>query len=387
MIAYNKTWLDNLRYRYEIEHAFFLNAITKEEKENAESMRPVGFYMPNHIIRVGLFILTLIIVSCSLGLLFQLIPSDGVYADSWVIILIGILSYVALEYFVQRKNHYCSGVDDASLWMSWACIVGGLNLMTDLSESGNALLIFVLSGYLFLRFADVLMSLIAVLSLIALIFYQYIRLGTIAQATIPFLLMIITAGIYFFARKISLKEDYRHYRRCFSAAEVIMLFSFYAAANYFIVREMRISMFDFTLKKNESIPFNQLFWFLTAVIPLAYILRGVHLKDRILIRVGLLLVAATVFTVRYYHSVLPLETAMVLGGVLLTVISYVLIKYLSEPKKGFTSKEIPERFSFENSNAEAILIAETFDGNPAPNTSHTSFGGGSFGGGGASGEY
>ena len=38
MIAYNKIWLDNLAARDEVEDAFYENAISKEEKQQAESV-------------------------------------------------------------------------------------------------------------------------------------------------------------------------------------------------------------------------------------------------------------------------------------------------------------------------------------------------------------
>ena len=69
MIAYNKIWLDNLAARDEVEDAFYENAISKEEKQQAESVFSVGFYSPNYFIRAGLFILTIIIGCFSLGLL------------------------------------------------------------------------------------------------------------------------------------------------------------------------------------------------------------------------------------------------------------------------------------------------------------------------------
>ena len=69
MIAYNKIWLDNQLKKEETANAFFSNYITHSEKENIESLYPIGFYSPNFFIRIGLFILTVVIAGFSLGLL------------------------------------------------------------------------------------------------------------------------------------------------------------------------------------------------------------------------------------------------------------------------------------------------------------------------------
>ncbi len=230
--------MDNLRTREEIENAFYLNTISKEEKENAEALYPVGFYMPNPYIRTGLFILTIIIAAFSFGLLSLPFLSNIDRAYSTLILFTGLVSYACLEFFVQRKNHYKSGVDDALLWISGICIAGGLNAMMNISASGNALLIFILSTFFFLRFTDMVMSVIAAVSFLALCFFQYSRLGNFAEATTPFLLMALAAVIYFFAKKLPQRKDLRFYSSCGAAVEIIMLLCFYAAANYFTVREM-----------------------------------------------------------------------------------------------------------------------------------------------------
>ena len=69
MIAYNTMWLDNLSTKEKFINDFYPNIFTAVQKENIENKYPVGFYTPNYFIRIGLFILTLIIAGFSLGLL------------------------------------------------------------------------------------------------------------------------------------------------------------------------------------------------------------------------------------------------------------------------------------------------------------------------------
>ncbi|MGB5005800.1 MAG: hypothetical protein WBO39_02605 [Ferruginibacter sp.] len=385
MIAYNRIWLDNLAAREAIKDAFYANTVSAAEKEAAETIFPVEFYSPNIFIRIGLFILTVVIACFSLGL-FSLIFLDSIERSiGGLTIFFGLLSYGALEFFIHTKHHYRSGVDDALLWITGICIIAGINLLSDISSSGNALIVFVLATYFFLRFTDMLMSAIAGLALLAVVFFYYSPLGSTAKATTPFLLMGIAAFMYFFIKKTVQQNSNRHYRHCGTVLEITMLICFYAAANYYVVREMSNSMFNLGLKENESIPFGWLFWIFTILIPLAYILGGVQKKDAVLLRVGLIAVAAIVFTVRYYHTVLPVEIVMLLGGIILITVSYALTKWLVQPKNGFTSAEISKRYIIDKMNIEALVIAETFGSNLPAND--PKFGGGSFGGGGASGEY
>ena len=385
MIAYNKIWLDNLAARDAIKDAFYIDAISAAEKEKAEAIFPVGFYSPNIFIRIGLFILTLVIACFSLGL-FSLIFLDSIERSmGGLTIFFGLLSYAALEFFIHTKHHYRSGVDDALLWITGICIVAGINLLGDISSSGNAVIIFVLATYFFLRFTDMLMSAIAGIALLSVFFFYYSPLGSMAKATTPFLLMGIAALMYFFIKRTAQQNSNRHYRHCGIVLEISMLICFYAAANYYVVRETSNSMFHLGLKENESIPFGWLFWILTILIPLGYVFAGVRKKDAVLLRVGSIAVAAIVFTVRYYHSVLPLEIVMLLGGIILIAVSFALTKWLAQPKKGFTSAEISKRYLMDKMNIEALVIAETFGSQVQEND--PKFGGGSFGGGGASGEY
>ena len=61
------------------------------------------------------------------------------------------------------------------------------------------------------------------------------------------------------------------------------------------------------------------------------------------------------------------------------------MKWLHEPVHGFTSREVSLMNELDKLQIESLIIAQTFK--PGTDTGDTKFGGGSFGGGGASGEY
>ncbi len=388
MIAYNTNWLDNLAIRRETEKAFDKGCITSEENVSVLQQYPVGFYMPNPYVRIGLFILTAVIAFFSFGLFSLMFLSSSETGWGLLCIFFGIVSYGVLETMVHSKNHYKSGVDDALMWMSGAFIIGGMNIISNLQPLTNAILIFIIAGILTIRFANAIMAAATFLSLLAVIFLAYIKIGPIAKATTPFLLMIITAIIYFSLRKELSSGKWKYYSSCITIVIITALICFFAAGNYFVVRETSNSMFELNLREGESIPYGWLFWILTAAVPLVYIYRGLQIKDRILLRVGVLLVAAIVFTYRYYYHVIPVEMAMTIGGIILIFLSYALIKYLDQPKNGFTSHDTGDKHVTDALQVEALAISETYSApSVAPSNDNNLFGGGSGGGGGASGEY
>lgn len=386
MIAYNNEWLNNRLMRNQADTAIAANCISQEEKQQVYAAFPVGFYTPNMFVRIGLFILTVVILVFTMGL-FSLMFIDHTGSIGGLFIFFGFVMYGGLEMMVNNK-HYKSGVDDALIWMAPGCIIGGLNGLTTISPETNAILIFIMALFLFLRFTSMFMAAIASLALLAIIFYSVIQFGTVAKAITPFVLMIAAAAIYFFVRQFLQNQQWKHYFNGLLLASITALVCFYVAGNYFVVREASVSMFNLDLKEGESIPLGWLFWIFTVAIPMVYIVRGIQKKDAVLLKVGLLLIAAIVFTVRTYYHVLPAETAMVIGGILFIGIAYALIKYLHEPKYGFTYKEQDEPFFMDKLNVESLLIAQTFSGAAIPATdAGTQFGGGSGGGGGASGEF
>lgn len=387
MIAYNEIWLDNVLVQQHAEAAAADEYISKDENEAIKKNYPAGFYMPNPFVRIGLFILTVIIAAFTLGLLSLLFLSGGLQSFGLLSVFFGIITYTALELMVNR-NHYKSGVDDALLWMAAAFIVGGINAAANVPALGNACIIFFIALFLSLRFINFLMSAVACIALLAIAFYSYIQLGAVAKATTPFLIMIVCSLIYLLSKKLLQKEQWRHYNNCLTMVSITTLVCFYIAGNYFAVRESSIAMFNLDLKEGESIPLGWLFWVFTILIPLAYIWRGVQKKDSVLLRTGLLLIAGMIFTIRYYYHILPIEMAMVLGGVIMISIAYVLIKYLHEPKHGFTYREQADKLFIDKLQIESLVIAESFTAPVAqPATGNTQFGGGSGGGGGATGGF
>ncbi|WP_346320715.1 hypothetical protein [Chitinophaga sp. YIM B06452] len=387
MIAYNTTGLDNAMINDQSETELKRGNITATEMAAIRTAFPEILYTPNFFIRIGLFLLTVVIAICVLGLM-MLVMMAGINETTagGMLLFFGVCAYAFLEmWWIKDKDHFRSGIDDALIWISGASVLTGFIVLLNLDTATSicCLIICVIAAWMTIRFADMLMALTAYISGIAFVFFFGFEHSALAADLMPFIIMAASLGAYLGFSRLSGKYAYRHYENCLDALRSASLITLYLAGNYFVVREVGASM----LHKTGPVPFGWLFWIFTFAVPALYIYSGIRRKDRILLRTGLILVAMVVFTVRYYHSLMPIETAMVLGGVLLIATAWIVIAYLKRPRHGFTyeADETGEEMAGLKA-AEAVIIAQTFHKTPQPDDSFK-FGGGTGGGGGASGEY
>ena len=99
MIAYNNLCLNNNLAVSELEAALAANLITKNEFEASVPLYSVKFYSPHLFVRMGLFILTTVVVIFSLGL-FSLLFLSALNQDGagTLFIFFGLICYALLEW-------------------------------------------------------------------------------------------------------------------------------------------------------------------------------------------------------------------------------------------------------------------------------------------------
>jgi hypothetical protein len=387
MIAYNKTWLANLRLQNALEEDKLKGHITNAEFEAVADKYPVGFYTPGIFVRIGLFILTCIVVGFADGLLSLLFASasDLIETPGWMFFL-AILSYIALEVIINSKHHFRSGVDDALLFISAllfsvACgmLFSHYNVVYYVPVSAA---IFVLSLYFSIRFADILMGAVCCAAFLAFVYFNWTKFIPSGMATIPFVIMLASGGLYWRCKGHGKHKMLADYHNCFTMAQIVFLLTLYAAGNYYIVQTLSN---EISGQPGRTIPFGVFFWLWTMVLPFVYIGFGIRKKDGLLLRIGLILVAGAIITFRYYYHVLSLDMALTIGGALVLGIAYAVMKYLKEPQYGFTYAEPVTEDMIDHLKVESLIVAETFAKAPtAPAEERTRFGGGDFGGGGSS---
>ena len=386
MIAYNKTWLQNISIQ---EHSVVAPGgfyITQEEQEAIKIAYPAPLYTPNLFIRIGLFILTGIIMIFTFGLLALICLNIIEKAAGGLAVFFGMASFALLEYFIKAKKHFRSGVDDALCWLGAVAVFSGICLPYNMNGLKTSLVIFIITLFCSLRYADRLMASASTLALLGVFFFLCTSTGGVFKVIVPFVVMAASLIIYITSKKLNDKTKFNVYGDCLQIIEIVSLISLYLAGNYWIVRELSNTLFDLRLAQGQSIPFGFIFWIFTITLPLLYLAGGIIKKDLLLIRAGLALIAVIVFTLQSYHAVLNIEVLFTIAGVVMIIFAWALTRYLRFPKHGFTSRERNTEHSTDKLPAESLVVAETFS--PQPSLPQgIKFGGGSFGGGGASGDF
>lgn len=389
MIFHNNKKLQNLLQQEELENFFREGHLNKDQLAMAFESRKPAYKRTNLFIRIGFFILSLIVAAGTLGLFFLIFQVDQNFEILLLFFSFGVLA--ALYFYVNEQDHFQSGVDDALLYFGLLTFLTGLFLLIGLPHDENEELKMVLIAFPFLLisaivFIDRLLSALCFACFVVISFLLLAKLGEMGKILMPFLLMGISLGAYLFFRRIEKKRVLWYWKDCLQVVKCLSLLVFYASGNYFIVRELSTSFFDISLGVGEDIPFAFIFYIFTVLVPLVYIFRGLRQKDYIQLNIGLALIAAAVGTIRYYHSIMPPESAMVVGGVLLIALVWATNQYLKTPKFGITAAQDEASDKGGQKQAEALILTETKIHVPVPETGF-GFEGGKFGGGGAGGSY
>ncbi|OGX90744.1 hypothetical protein [Hymenobacter coccineus] len=204
----------------------------------------------------------------------------------------------------------------------------------------------------------------------------------LGRALLPFLLMLAAAGTGWLLRRLAQRPDYFYYRTCLQTVKALALAVFYLGGNYLVVREGNAAVGH--LPFAPQIPFAPLFYAFTALIPLAYLYYGLRRHDRLVLVMGLLAVTFSVFTLRYYRTLLPPAVAATLAGALLLAVAAAALRYLRTPRHGLTAAPYEEATPLFN--LESLVVAQYNVPGHAP-AAGFEFGGGDSGGGGATGQF
>ncbi|MGI4866351.1 MAG: hypothetical protein ACRYFZ_20665 [Janthinobacterium lividum] len=365
-----------------------------------EAAYPVDYYQPVLFLRVGLFVATLLSIgSLLLALAVATKLDNEVVLD--VVVLVG--SLVGLEMVIKKSHHYRSGVDMALLYsalLAWRLLVlhaltswmpydyghhfyGGSTLLFAPGIWPRLLLLLVPLLVALVRYADPVVA-AATFGTTLLLLANVLLQVSFGRLLLPFGVMAAVAGLVFWLEKLPVWVDAFYYRSSLLVVRALALAVFYLAGNYFIVREGNAALLG-SYGPSPQVPLAPIFYVFTAVIPLLYIYLGLRRHDRLLLLLGVLAVAFSIFTVRYYHSIMPPELAATAAGVLLIGLSLAALRYLRIPRHGLTSAADEE--ATPHFNLESLVMAQTAHVPTAPADAGFQFGGGQSGGGGAESQW
>ncbi len=380
MKAYSENWVENLKFKSKLNSWFKSGQLNQEELSKGNEYFKEDFYKPNWFILMGLFLFTNIAVSFTTTFFLAMVGIlDSKIGLSIALIIVSAGSFIALEFFIKSKNLYRSGIDNALLYLALGFFYSSILLFFDFSLPFYyyPLLLFFILIPAFIRYADPLVAIAMFFSFFVFVFL-FATTFSIGKTILPFLLMSLAASVYFISKSRLISFYFEDVQQIIKTLSLIV---FYLAGNYLVVREANA-----VLNNNSpsvEIPFGILFWVFTFSIPFAYIYIGMQKKDRKSIIIGLLAFGFSIFTFRYYHSVLLLEWALTLGGLVLIGFSIFVLKYFKTPKFNLSS-EVSEANKF--SKLESILAAQAFQANSTSNDT-LKMGGGDFGGGGSEQSY
>lgn len=398
MQAYNSNSIKNsfLKRKAAFWHANKL--ISDEQYAAILKQYSSSFQTSNVFVKIGLFVFICFIVLATLGI-YSLMFSPFMYSSDgtvgfWIFtcLLFAAACFFILESFIKKKNIYNSGTDEALLYIGLIFLALTIFLITDEISSDSPLLFFFtvlpFIAFAVIRYADRITTLVLSFCIYAILFLIIMKFGEIAKLIMPFAFMLFSAILYFQSKKFKTKSDLFYWRSCMEVVEFLSLIIFYAACNYYVIRESSVEFFDMDLQLGENIPLAFVFYILTAAVPLLYIYFGLKQKDKTLLWSGLVLLAASALTFKYYFSLGHPEIALTTAGIVLIIVAYLSIKYFKTPKHGITFEEQIDEDSFLKSNAEALIIVDSLTQKSASIPQDgVEFGGGQSGGAGSGGSY
>lgn len=387
MIVYNKQLLDNEVLVDEADALFKGGFISKEQKKFIEKELPVLKSQSNILVRLGFFLLGCLLFGsiCGAISLFGLSAENAFFQICCYIF--AVVGFAGVELLANQEYHN-HGLDDAFILNALLCLGVAIGITTEGYEMVIAFFVAAGAFFMFMRYLHVLSMLVFCLSATAFLFFGMFEFGDIGKAILPFVAMIFAGVFYFLAKKMMNRLSESYYYNGILLASSFCLVLFYLSCNYLVVRELSAELLGAEVKLGTDIPFAFFFYAFTFIVPVLYLVQALKTKDRIMLWLSFLAIAFSIYTIRFYHSVLPIEVALTLGGIVLFGIAYFSIKKLKEKESGLTFK--PDRINHSDSllNAEALVVASTFGMKPEVKTdSPMEFGGGGFSGGGSEGTF
>lgn len=387
MIVFDKQLLENTFLLEEAKRLNDQHFIPKTQLQELKKELPVLKSNNNILLRIGFFILGTLLYSSLIGViaLFSVTAFDSHL--SVIMFIYAALGIFGSEFLARQQFLFGYGLDDAFILGFQGFLCAALGVAFE-----SPMMAFITLGFIgfaaCVRYVHTLSILVSLIGITGAICYALLELKLVHSSLLPFLLLIVAIILYLIYTKAAKEKTLYYYKNPILLLQGFSLLLGYFSMNYLVVRELSESLLGLTIAQGQDIPFAFLFYGFTFVIPIFYIAYSLYSKDRLMLITGLLTFGFSIFTIRFYHHLLPVEAALILGGVLLFAVAYLAIRKLKDKESGLTFK--PARGSETDilSNIEALVTISQVDVKAPESNSKTTFGGGGeFGGGGASGDF
>lgn len=340
ILAYSRQLLDNIARNNAIER-YALHGLFSDD--TAKSLhRPLSerFYQPNIWVRIGLFLLTGVVVGAAIGLWMLLFEPDGPLAMGANFMLLGTLVLVLCEWRIIRQlGHYRSGIDDALQYIGVSMWLSGLVLVLGLHAPDLQLLIWAVGlAIAAVRYTDSLICISAAGCLLnALLYFIEHRLQAKGVWLHSVMVVFFCIVCYWVASRLRRQYEQRFWHEMLFWAAGASLLVLYAGVHYTITLEgQRHLLID--SDSEAPLPFARLYWVLTAFVPALYIAMGLYQRERLLIWAGLLCSVAATATFHYHFATFSASWTLAIGGTVACVAAVWAIRALRGKTYPFTDQ-------------------------------------------------
>lgn len=381
MLAYRKDLLENEAMVSNAKSLYEQKFIYKEQLNEVTSTLDSLDSNSNILVRFGFFLLGCFLFSSIIGS-FSLVFMPAIDTNYLLLpFIFFIIGTVVLE-ILTKKNYFKHGLDDAFIICSQLTLYVAIGMVFEASLPVS-LAMFVFGAIFCIRYVNALSMFVSCVGLMAFVFISITEHSLIPKALLPFITFVIAILLYRIYLKLNSIEGFYFYELAFQNLKIFSLVLGYFSLNYMIVRELSAVLLNIEVLPGKDIPLAFVFYATTFIIPAFYIAYSLFKKDRIMLFVGIATFAYSIFTIRFYYQLLPIEIALVIGGIILFAVAYLSIKRLEFKEKGLTFKA--DRGSESNllKNAQALIVSTQVPNAPVQNQGNMPFGGGGFSGGGA----
>ena len=329
MIVYDKELLENTFLLEEAKRLNNQGFVSKAQLAQIKKQLPVLKSHNNLLIRIGFFILGCLLFSSLTGVI-ALVTMSLIQSHFWIIMLIyTILGIAASEFLAKEQHQFGFGLDDAFILGFQGCFCATIGIAFDSPLVAFMALAFI--GFAAcIRYVHTLSILLSLIGITGTICYAVIELKIVSSSFLPFILLFLALIFYFIYSKVTSSNKHNYYKNAILLLQGFSLLLGYFSMNYLVVRQLSESLLGLTIAKGQDIPFAFLFYGFTFLIPVFYIVYSLYSKDRLLLIIGFLTFGFSIYTIRFYYHILPVEAALLLGGVLLFTIAYLAIKKLKD---------------------------------------------------------
>lgn len=383
MIVFDNELLENTFLLEEAKRLNNQNFISKPQFLNIKQQLVTLKNHNNILIRIGFFILGTMLFSSIIGVFSMFTLGFGGSHFGIYTFLYTLIGVAASEFLARQQNQYGYGLDDAFIlgFQGLFCATLGITFESPMA----AFIALAVIGFVAcVRYVHTLSILLSLIGLTGAICYAVLELKVIDSAYLPFVLFFLALILYSIYAKINNDNKFYYYSNPILLLQGFALLLGYFSMNYLVVRELSESLLHLTIAKGEDIPFAFLFYGFTFLIPLFYIVYSIYNKDRLMLIIGFLTFGFSIFTIRYYYHLMPIEAALILGGILLFAGAYLSIRKLKNKETGLTFKAARGSQTDILTNIEALVVNSQVDLKvPSHSQGDMPFGGGGFSGGGA----